>query len=211
VAQGRVWLIISVENLVMSEVQSGAEVNVRSGRYYIARTEVLCWHCGLRSGVLALAVPPEHETLLDGQAGEEGDGDTGGDSVEGVAGELYDDVSDAGLESGSVDWQQAGVNAFLFYVEYLPDTVQGRVQDLSPSFRLAYSDATLNSYWANHCDHCGGLLGDHEMHCEPEGAFVPTSETAAAAIELLKIEEPLEAAADGYAFEPEFFSLMREA
>ena len=195
----------------MPEVHSGAEINIRSGGYFIARTEVLCWHCGLRTGVLALAMPSEHETLnLEDQVDDEGDGASDRDRVGGNLGVDAGDL-DTGLETGSVPWQPAGVNAFLFYVEYLPDSVQGRLRDLSPSFRFAYSDATLTSYWANHCDHCGRLLGDHELHCEPEGAFVPVSEAAAAAIELLKIEEPFEAAADGYAFEPEFFSLMREA
>jgi hypothetical protein len=204
-----------MENLLMSEVQSGADVNIRSSGYFIARTEVPCRHCGLRTRVLALAMPPEHETLdLDGQVEEESDGAGDRDSVGGDLvgnGGANSPGLDTGLENGSVPWQPAGVNAFLFYVEYLPDSVQGRLRDLSPSFRFAYSDATLTSYWANHCDHCGRLLGDHELHCEPEGAFVPVSEAAAAAIELLKIEEPFEAAADGYAFEPEFFSLMREA
>jgi len=204
-----------MEKRLMPEVQSGAEINIRSGGYFIARTEVLCWHCGLRTGVLALAMPPEHETLdLDDQADDEGDGVCDLDSVTGNLGGnagANSPDSDTGLETGSVPWQPAGVNAFLFYVEYLPDAVQGRLRDLSPSFCFACSDATLTSYWANHCDHCGRLLGDHELHCEPEGAFVPVSEAAAAAIELLKIEEPFEAAADGYAFEPEFFSLMREA
>jgi hypothetical protein len=173
----------------MSEVHSGRDVNVRSPAYYIARTRVLCGHCGLMTGALAVGLPPEHETLdLDAEVDEEGDGET-----------------------GPTDWQRAGANAFLFYVEYLPESVQGRLRESSPSFRLAYSDATLNSYWANHCDHCSRLLDDHELHCEPEGAFVPLSETTAAGVELMRIEEPFEAAADGYAFEPEFFSLMRRA
>jgi hypothetical protein len=163
----------------MSEVHFSGDVNLRSPAYYIARTRVLCGHCGLMTGVLALGLPPEHEAL--------------------------------DPEAEVVDWQPADANAFLFYVKYLPDSVQGRLRNSSPSFRLAYSDATQNSYWANHCDHCSRLLDDHELHCEPEGAFVPVSETDAAGIELLRVEEPFEAAADGYAFEPEFFSLMRGA
>jgi hypothetical protein len=178
-----------MENLLMSEVQSSPDVNVRSGVYYIARTRARCGHCGVMTGVVALGMPPEHETLdLDADSDLEADGDP---------------------ETSSADWQRAGANAFLFYVEYLPDSVRDRLQNLSASFRFAYSDATQNSYWVNHCDHCGRLLGDHELHCEPEGAFMPVSGAAAAGIELLRVEEPFEAAADGYAFEPEFFSLMR--
>ncbi len=185
----------------MSEGNTRPDVNVRSPAYYIARTLVLCPHCRSMTTVVALAVTPEHETLdLDAPVDEEGDGDSDRD---------YVGSSVVNISLG--DWQRAGVNAFLFYAEYLPDSVQDRLQNLSPSFRFAYSDATLSSYWANHCDHCERLLSDHELHCEPEGAFMPVSETAAAGIELLRIEEPFEAAAAGYAFEPEFFSLMRGA
>jgi hypothetical protein len=94
-------------------------------------------------------------------------------------------------------------------VEYLPDGVLDQLKQISPSFRLAYSAATLNSYWANHCEHCGTLLDDHELHCEPEGAFMPASESAAAAIQLSSVEAPFEAAAAGYALAPEFFRFMR--
>ena len=107
-------------------------------------------------------------------------------------------------------WHCAGGNAFLFYVEGLPDPVRDRLAALSPLFRRAASTVTLNSYWANHCEHCGTLLGDHELHCEPEGPFMPSSEASAAAIELLQIHEPFEAVAAGYALEPEFFGFMRK-
>ena len=107
------------------------------------------------------------------------------------------------------EWQCADANAFLFYVGELPDDVRYRLQALSPHFRRARSAATQSIYWANHCEHCGTLLGDHELHCEPDGAFAPSSEAAAADIELLHINAPLRAAASGYALEPEFFRFMR--
>jgi hypothetical protein len=171
----------------MSEIPSLADANVRSHTYYVARTNVRCWHCGLSTRLLALAVPHNHETL---------DGDTQADA------DCGDSASDA--------WQRAAVNAMLFYVERLSDDVQDRLNRISPFFRLAHSAATLNSYWANHCEHCGTLLGDHELHCEPDGAFMPSSEAAAANIQLQQIQEPFEAVAAGYAFEPEFFGFMRK-
>jgi len=63
----------------------------------------------------------------------------------------------------------------------------------------------------HYCEHCGTLLGDHELHCEPEGAFMPSSEAAAANIHLLQIPEPFQAVAAGYTFEPEFFGFMRKS
>jgi hypothetical protein len=172
----------------MSERPPLADANVRSDTYYIACTNVRCWHCGLSTRLLALAVPHGHETL---------DGDTRAEADGGGA--------------ASDPWQRAAVNAMLFYVERLRGDVQDRLNRISPFFRLAHSAATLNSYWANHCEHCGTLLGDHELHCEPDGAFMPSSEAAAANIQLQQIQEPFEAVAAGYAFEPEFFGFMRKS
>ncbi len=53
------------------------------------------------------------------------------------------------------------------------------------------------------------MLDDHDLFCEPEGAFLPTSQAQAAAIQLVRIDEPLEAAAAGYACDPQFFESAR--
>jgi len=172
----------------MPEMSSLADANVRSHTYFVARANARCWHCGLTTRLLALAMPQGHETL-------EGDG--------------WSDADCAGPVSDA--WQRAAVNAMLFYVERLPGGVQDRLKRISPLFHPAHSAATLNSYWANHCEHCGSMLDDHALHCEPEGAFTPSSEAAAANIQLQQIREPFEAAAAGYAIEPEFFGSMRKS
>ena len=172
----------------MSEIASLADANVRSETYYVARARVRCRHCGSSTGVLALAVPHNHEIL-------DGDTQAGGNSG----------------EPASDPWQRAAVNAILFHVERLPGGVQDRLNRISPFFRLAHSVTTLNSYWANHCEHCGLLLDDHELHCEPDSGFMPSSKAAAANIQLQQIREPFEAVAAGYAFEPEFFGSMSKS
>jgi hypothetical protein len=116
------------------------------------------------------------------------------------------DAEDAGL----IEWQSAGANAILFYVLHLPHAVQARVSQLCPTFRMAHSAATANSYWANHCVQCGSLLGDHELHCEPDGGFMPCSAAEAARIRLFRMDDAFEATAAGYALEPEFFEFMRK-
>jgi hypothetical protein len=170
----------------MSDIRT-SRANVRSQSYYVARTNTQCWRCGFSTIVLALAVPESHETL---------DSDTHIDSEE-------------GSEPRTDAWQRANMHAILFYVEYLPRDVQVCLTQLSPAFRLTHSPATLNSCWANHCEHCGGSLDEHELHCEPGGAFMPSSGAAAAEISLLQIDTCFEAAAGGYAVEPEFFDFMR--
>jgi hypothetical protein len=172
----------------MSQIPSLPGANVRSHSYFVARTSVRCRHCGMATRLLALALPQDHETLD----------------------EDAEDQDEGSAERPPEAWQRAGGNAFLFYVERLPGEVRDRLNQLSRLFRPAHSAATLSTYWTNHCEHCGGPLDDHELHCEP-GAFMAASEAAAAAIELIRIPEPFAAVAAGYAMEPEFFACMRES
>jgi len=160
--------------------------NVRSRTFYVACTRARCWHCGLSTCVLGLALPHGHEILDE-------DAQADADERDGAAPQV---------------WQRVDTHAFIFYVAHLPEHVQRRLNQLSPLFRLALSPATLNSYWANHCEHCKSLLDDHELHCEPGGAFMPSSERAAVGIQLVHVQAPFEAAAAGHAFEPEFFGFM---
>jgi hypothetical protein len=172
----------------MSKMRPLPGANVRSPSYFVARTSVRCPHCSLPTRLLALALPHDHETLNE---------------------DAQDDDEDSAQRLPEA-WQRAGVNAFLFYVERLPKGVRHRLNQLSRLFHPAHSAATLNTYWANHCEHCGRVLDDHELHCEP-GAFMASSEAAAANIELVRIPEPFAAVAAGYAMEPEFFACMRES
>jgi hypothetical protein len=153
-------------------------VNVRSKDYFIALTVGPCTFCGVSTPLLALVLPPSHETLSPAE-----------DDEDGALPEAWD----------RVPW-----SAFLFYVEYLPDGVQQRVQASSERYRPAVSEASQRSYWANHCQHCGSLQDDHDLFCEPEGAFFPVDAASASAIELTCIDEPFAAAAAGYACQPEY-------
>src|ERR1700722_2763946 len=167
----------------MPTIQSHPDANVRSQTYAVARSSALCWHCGESTDLIALVVPHDHEIL---EAIEDGQ-------------QVADTKADGRDQPAPDEWQSANADAFLFYVDYLADGVRDRLKQISPCFRVGYSAATLNSYWANHCEHCGKLLDDHELHCEPEGAFMPSSESAAAAIQMSAIQAPFEAAAAGYA------------
>jgi hypothetical protein len=144
--------------------------NVRSQGYLIARAHLRCGQCGRSTRVLALAVPPGHETR---------EGDT---------------------EEGA--WQRAEASAFLFFVTWLPDEV---LQRLLPHalYAKTQGEETSVSCWANHCEHCGSPQSDEELHCEP-GVFMRGSEAEAGKIQMLKVDEAFEAAAAGYALDPEF-------
>jgi hypothetical protein len=127
---------------------------------------------------LALAVPPAHE-LLD------------------VDSEVAAKTEDA--------WLPADIPAFLFFVTWLPDAVIHRLPEYLEDHRLEGAPDPLQSYWRNHCEHCGTPQDDEELHCEP-GVFMPSNETEAANIDLIYVDEPFEAAAAGYAPDPEFVS-----
>lgn len=164
----------------MSAIPCLADANVRAPAYFVLRADAHCRHCGRLTALLALGVPRDHETL-----------------------DLPEDAECAGT------WQPAGADALLFFVQELPDSVRRRMSGLSQCFRPAHGAATSNSYWANHCEHCGALFSDYELHCEPEGAFMPASEQAAAGVRLMPIPEPFLAVTAGYSPEPEFFGCMR--
>jgi hypothetical protein len=169
----------------MIDIDVDSGINLRSDGYLIARTVGMCLHCRGETCLVALMLPPGHESRTTDPDGEQA---AEGTSVPGDT------------------WERTSRHAFLFYIESLPDAVRHRLQALAPRYRYAISPATQGSYWANHCERCGGVQEDHELFCEPEGAFLPTSPAAAAIIELLPIPEALEVGAAGYAIDPAFIA-----
>jgi hypothetical protein len=167
----------------MNDGNESSGINVRSQHYLIARTAGICPHCHSKTCVVALMLPPGHEVL---SMNEDDESTCGGSSIRGDT------------------WESVPRHAFLFYVDSLPDQVRCRLQALAPMFRFAVSPTTQGSFWANHCAQCGAIQEDHDLFCEPEGAFLPVSPAAASSIELLLIQEALEVAAAGYAIDPQF-------
>ena len=128
------------------DADSNDEINVRSDSYWIAHTTGECGHCGAATRLIALALPPGHESLtLEWSV----DGD----------------------ESIGHVWEGIGASALLFYVEHLPEDLQRRLEEFSGNYHLAGSDYTRGPYWANHCGSCGAAIDDHDLFCEPGGAF----------------------------------------
>lgn len=152
------------------------DVNIRSPHFIVVRSAGTCWHCGRATALLALAVPAGHMVL-----------------------ELDDEAQD---EDDAVDtWRIAGESALLFYVEYLSARVRRRLARFSQGYRLTAGEGA-GSYWANHCEHCGSLLDDQDLYCESAGPFSPMDAPTAAHLELLPIDEALEAVVGGYAYDP---------
>jgi hypothetical protein len=127
---------------------SGAKdnVNVRSSSYWIARATGQCNRCRAETRFVALALPPNHQSL-----------------------ELDWDIE--ADEFVAYNWQTAEWSAFLFYVEYLPEKVRRRLQAVSKGYRLGFSERTQGSYWANHCATCGALIEATTFFASPTAPF----------------------------------------
>jgi hypothetical protein len=153
-------------------------VNNRSQTYSIAHAMQRCAGCARRTPVVGLILPPGHETL-----------EVGADE-----------------EAAAADaWGAAEAGAFLFFIEHLSEAVRNRLRQHSQHYRLDHDEQAGQIYWMNHCSFCGARQEDFELYCEPEGAFLPISEHAAASIRLQQVSEPFEAQAAGYAYAPDFF------
>jgi len=201
---------------------SSPEINIRSPCYFIARTASTCWHCGSPTALVAFALPPGHETLdVDDEAPVDETSDVETPDVETPDVDTPEDETRR-REHAPATWSVADHNAFLFYIGFLPAAVQERINQYQPAYRPLDPDAVATpvpvgvpaanagsgSYWANHCEKCGCLLDDHELFCEPDGAFLPTSASASAAIRLVLVDEPFETFAAGYSYEPPLFDAM---
>jgi hypothetical protein len=164
-----------------------SNANAKSSTYLIAQGLHRCEHCSQLTPVLGVILPVGHETLM----------------VE---------TDDAPAMPGGEVWESIDADANLFYVEYLSAAVEHRLRQFSVHYHPDYS-ATMNSfYWMNHCAFCGAQLGDSELYCEPEGAFMPVSPDAAATIRVCEVLEPIEVRAMGHAYATEFAEYMvREA
>lgn len=62
----------------------------------------------------------------------------------------------------------------------------GYREGLEPNFRLDHSKTQAKRVYMNHCQHCAAKLGDHFMHCEPGGAFCPSSSNARDLLDQMK-------------------------
>lgn len=165
----------------MSDLNVAGCGSVRSHGYFLVRSIGECRCCRASTPLIALALAPGHETL----------------SM---------DADDERAESNPDTWESAACGALLFYIETLPGAVQRRLTEFSPAYRYAHSTETQGWYWANHCVNCGALLEDHDLFCEPDGAFLPMNQEIAGDLEIIWIEEPIEAEAGGYSCEPVFFA-----
>jgi len=163
------------------------DINLRAPGFLLGRTTEVCGHCGSTTAVFALALARGHSLLTSDDQEEDGSG-----------------ADEPGLDT----WQIVTGNALLYHVEGVGAGVRSQLERLAPSFHcdinLGDGNEAPGGGWLNHCGRCQAALDDHELFCEPGGAFLPTSVEAARRIEFLSVESSFEASAAGYAYEPAF-------
>lgn len=156
------------------------DISVRSSSYFIAQTTKPCWKCREHTSVYGFILPAGHETLE------------------------HDD------EDGEQDaWYRYDEPTIVHYVTDLLPAVATRIKAFSRHhYHVDFSKTTQSLYWMNHCEHCGMKQGDFEMYCEPQGAFFPMDERAAALIVLHEFVESF-GCNGSTAYGDHFFEYMR--
>jgi hypothetical protein len=159
------------------------DVNIRADRYLIVSTVATCRYCGGTTPLVAVGLAPGHQTL-----------------------DVDDDLpeDDVAVET----WSVAGHAALLFHIAYLPYPVQRRLNAFTSAYRLDDSTYGGDFCWLNHCVHCDEAFHDHELFCEPGGAFLAMSEAEAGRLQISSVNQVFEACAAGYAYEPQFLQSM---
>lgn len=178
-----------------------SEWKIRSTSYFIAENVVSCWKCGDRTRVFGLLLPSGCEAFEAVDPADVGFGDD----------DEYDDkVLQEWLASAeSSEWVEIDEPTFLFYIQDLSNSVAEKIRGHTRNFRIDFSKTTQSSYWMNHCEQCGMKQGDFEMHCEPQGAFLPLYEKDAAGIILTQINEPFHAGPCSYGGSLDHFEHMQ--
>jgi hypothetical protein len=108
----------------MPDTADDAAPNVRSVRYTIVESRILCAQCSRATAVFAFALPVGYESLY---------------------------VGDDTLDDEDGTWEAPGMAAILSDVEYLPETVAHRVRVMTSHYRLDLDGDSGQTFWMNHC------------------------------------------------------------
>ena len=128
----------------MPDTSDDTEPNVRSARYIIVESRTLCPQCNLVTTVFAFALPAGYESFC-----------------------VFEDD-----EPGA--WEAPGIAATLSYVDHLSEAVTKRIRAITSLYRIDVHHETGESFWMNHCQHCGAQMEEEELHGELDGPFGPT-------------------------------------
>jgi hypothetical protein len=108
-----------------------------------------------------------------------------------------------------VHWERQTSEAIIYYVTYIPSSVQAQMRSVTNHYRNDFSKTTQTFYWMNHCEHCGMKQGDFELFEEFDTPFCPINARAASRILLRPVCEGFSATATSITYESGYFERMR--
>jgi uncharacterized protein DUF5710 len=180
-ADRKTWFVPAGADLHAFErwLPEAPHINVRSSMYWIVTSTRKCWKCDRGTEVFAFALPEGHFCL---------------------------EIDDSAPPESCEIWERGELNVVPHYIDYLTETVQGRMREVTPHYRIDFSQTTCSSYWMNHCEYCGSKQGDYELFCEPGVAFMPITPQQVSRIRTVQVFESFAAGAGGLSYDPEFLS-----
>ena len=149
----------------MSQTENTVAPNVRSSKYFIVESRILCLQCNAVTAVFALSVPAGYESLI---------------------------VDDDTPEEEEGTWDASPLAAVLSYVD-LPESVASRVRAITSHYRPDLDEETGETFWMNHCEHCGAQMMEEELHGDPDSPFSSMPSEGLHAIKLHEVREPFTA------------------
>ncbi|MDN3224173.1 DUF5710 domain-containing protein [Pseudomonas nunensis] len=154
-----------------SDLEHEPEFCLRSPYYFIVESASDCWRCSRITDVYSFMLPELHKQFEYAQ----------------------DEEEEFALDNHMGYWVCHGYRGTVASVNGLSLSVIKQLRLHTENYKPAYSKAARNTYYMNHCEHCGAKLGDFYMHSEPGGAFFPTSPEQAEAMILHQVNEQFDA------------------
>ncbi|XQA66839.1 hypothetical protein ACM9XC_05715 [Xanthomonas sacchari] len=90
------------------------------------------------------------------------------------------------------DEPEVGGTSTLRYIHALDDQVAAHVRDVAPWLKPGRSETANTIYWANHCEICAAIQGDHFV-LGVNGPFFPQTRDQADALQVIPGRGPLAA------------------
>lgn len=140
--------------------------NLRSAETYVVTAPRRCWSCEQTTTVAGFLMAPGFEDF----------------SV------WEDDLDGQGRWGGGESW------CFAFHIDALPSPIAAQAIMRAPRYRRAFSQATRDSYWANHCSECGALQGDVHLFEDLGAPFLPRDAHGLADLKAFRVKGVFEAA-----------------
>lgn len=158
-SENKTWFVPDHKdiNLFTKWIDSGIVTLIAKAPFWLGHTQKTCWKCKNTTEVIAFA----SNNFF-----------------------TYDYADD---DDDIKEWFMQDYFSFFNMPTYIEKEILDIIYSRYPFFKLGFSKAINDKYWANHCKCCNALQGDFFMHEEPGGEFSPIDIDGYKAITLIEI------------------------